>query len=352
MKTCPNCGSKMDPSVNFCTNCGSDLRNVPTDEEKAQATQMTQTMPEQPVQPTADQTASRATRTRESQRSTQPSQSTMADTQATQNTYNATQPTNFNNQQYNGGQNFNDQNQYANGQNFNNQNQYGQGQPGMTTGQRFTQAVQTFDAHNMWLWFVNSWKHPFAEQNAERWYGWVTLLVEDIVFGLGLFIGEQRATGAVDSSFGSNLMGASSNFTFGIMIELILFIALAQVAWLGAAYLAYKVIYGHSKDFMELTNHVVQTSNLSAIFIAVFFVFMVLMGPAGAAVSIFMVTLAVGFFSMALTVVILGDPNPVHDKFYGYFLFTALQFIAGFIITLIISATIMSQIGSSFSGMF
>ncbi|QFQ68103.1 MAG: zinc-ribbon domain-containing protein [Lactobacillus kefiranofaciens] len=34
MKTCPNCGSKMEPSVNFCTNCGADLRNVPLDSEE------------------------------------------------------------------------------------------------------------------------------------------------------------------------------------------------------------------------------------------------------------------------------------------------------------------------------
>lgn len=31
MKTCPNCGSKMDVDVNFCTNCGTDIRNVPVD---------------------------------------------------------------------------------------------------------------------------------------------------------------------------------------------------------------------------------------------------------------------------------------------------------------------------------
>lgn len=29
MKTCPNCGAQMAASVNFCTNCGADIRNIP-----------------------------------------------------------------------------------------------------------------------------------------------------------------------------------------------------------------------------------------------------------------------------------------------------------------------------------
>ena len=207
-------------------------------------------------------------------------------------------------------------------------------------------------AANMWQWFVTSWKHPFADQNGERWYGWVTLLVEDVLIGLGLFIGEQRATGAVESMLGnSNLMSGSANFTFGTVIEIILFLALAEAAWILAAHLTYKVIYGKSKDFLELTNHVVQTSNLSAIFIVVYFVFMALMGPAGIVISTIMLWLAAIFFSMALTVVVLGDQNPIHDKFYGYFLFIALQFITGVILFLIIGGTIFSQIGSSIPGL-
>ena len=48
MKTCPNCGSKMDQDVNFCTNCGTDLRIVPLDSEveKAQSVS-TQDAPQQ-----------------------------------------------------------------------------------------------------------------------------------------------------------------------------------------------------------------------------------------------------------------------------------------------------------------
>lgn len=41
MKTCPNCGSKMESNVNFCTNCGTDIRNVPLDSDKT-VTQLTE----------------------------------------------------------------------------------------------------------------------------------------------------------------------------------------------------------------------------------------------------------------------------------------------------------------------
>lgn len=320
MKICPNCGSKMESSVNFCTTCGTDIRNVAPIGEQTQATNKVEANAQQ-SQPAQEQSTVNTT--------TQQSRS--------DSTANNVQPDQQNNQ-----------NQYQ----YNSINSAGNTESRQNTasavGDRISQAVREFDAHSMWNWFVNSWKHPFAEQRAEKWYGWVTLLVEDVLFGIGLFIGEQRVTGAADSMLGStNLMGSTSNFSFGVAIELIIFVALAQFAWLGAAYLAYKVIYGHSKDFLELTNHVVQTSNLSAIFMVVFFVFMALMGPAGVTISSLMVILSIGFFSMALSVVVLGDPNPVHDKFYGYLLFVVLQFITGLIVTMIISGTVASQIGSS-----
>ncbi len=50
-------------------------------------------------------------------------------------------------------------------------------------------------------------------------------------------------------------------------------------------------------------------------------------------------------------VVVLGDPNPVHDKFYGFLLFMVLQAVAGLIFVSIIGATLISQIGSSIPGL-
>ncbi|WP_168346557.1 zinc ribbon domain-containing protein [Lactobacillus intestinalis] len=321
MKTCPNCGSKMDQDVNFCTNCGTDLRIVPLDSEveKAQSVS-TQDAPQQNDQ----QTVSTDGNVAHNHSSSTDDTVINPNTQNTQNTQKSADSSSNSNQQPLGAQ----------------------------MRQHITQNVQNFDAHNMWQWFVNSWKHPFADQQGERWYGWVALLVEDILIGLGMFIGEQRVAGAADSMLGgTSFMSSSANFTFGTAIEVIFFIALAEAIVILAAHLSYKVIYGKSKDFMEFTNHIVHTSNLAAIFIVVYFLFMLIMGPAGIAVSVLMLWLAVSVFELALMVVVLGDPNPVHDKFYGFLLFMVLQAVAGLIFVSIIGATLISQIGSSIPGL-
>ena len=225
MKICPNCGAQMGVEVNFCTNCGTDLRNVPVTDN--QGTNPTSTM-------------SRS----EMRRSAQDSQSVQSASEQA-------------------------------GQQQSAPNQNVQAQNG------FQQAINNFDAHNMWAWFVNSWKHPTQEQTAERWYGWVTLLVEDILIGLGFFIAAHR---------GASMLGLAG-LTFGVSIELMFFLALGELVFIGAAYLSYKVLYGHVKDFIEFSNHIVQTSNLNAIFIVLFFLFIVIFGAAGSFIGTFMLLL-------------------------------------------------------------
>ena len=75
---------------------------------------------------------------------------------------------------------------------------------------------------------------------------------------------------------------------------------------------------------------------------------MILVGPSGVVMASLMLGLSAIFFGMVLTVVVLGDPNPVHDNFYGYLLFIVLQAITGVIIFMLISSMIIGQIGSSF----
>lgn len=291
MKTCPNCGSKMDPSVNFCTNCGADIRNVPLDskssEVKAQASDPTQEV--------------------QVEQNTVPSRRSQKVDENTQNDNDS------------------------------------------SISSRFSKAVHEFDARNMWNWFVNSWKHPFAEQKAEKWYGWVTLLIEDLLFCLGLIIIEYRTVDHFNSPLISNSMNILKfyNSSFKVVIELLFFIILTQIAWIGAAYLSYKIIYNKDKDLMEFTNRVVQTSNLSAIFMVIYFIFMVI---PNVGISATMIILTIIFFIMALTVVILGEPNPVHDKFYGYLLFIAIQFVISLILIYLIDITIISQNIGSYIG--
>lgn len=125
MKTCPNCGSKMDQDVNFCTNCGTDLRNVPLDSEveKAQSVS-TQDAPQQNDQ----QTVSTDGNVGHNQSSSTNDTGINPNTQNTQNTQKSADSNSNSNQQPLGAQ----------------------------MRQHITQNVQNFDAHNMWQWFVNS----------------------------------------------------------------------------------------------------------------------------------------------------------------------------------------------------
>lgn len=92
MKKCPKCGALMKADVNFCTNCGTDIRKVPV--EKI-------------------------------------------------NTSNA-------------------------------KNNDNTGKTSSKAGQERTQAKGSLPSVNYWQWLVQSWKHPFGQQNGESWYGWVT----------------------------------------------------------------------------------------------------------------------------------------------------------------------------------
>ena len=87
----------------------------------------------------------------------------------------------------------------------------------------------------------------FGEQDAYKWYGWITLVVEDVLVALGLFFGSLRAS---SSLLGNDIASNTAGFTFGMAIELVFLLLLTEAAWIGAAYLAYKVIYEKSKNFL------------------------------------------------------------------------------------------------------
>lgn len=77
---------------------------------------------------------------------------------------------------------------------------------------------------------------------------------------------------------------------------------------------------------------------------------MIFGGTGGIVLSVLMISLSISFLTMALNVVVLGDPNPVHDKFYGYLLFLLLQAFTGIIMGVLIFSTVLGQISSSIMG--
>lgn len=77
---------------------------------------------------------------------------------------------------------------------------------------------------------------------------------------------------------------------------------------------------------------------------------MIFGGTGGIVLSVLMISLSISFLTMALNVVVLGDPNPVHDKFYGCLLFLLLQAFTGIIMGVLIFSTVLGQISSSIMG--
>lgn len=290
MKICPNCGSKMESDVNFCTSCGADLRNVPTASSVTQAPTSV-TTEQQPTQPTQPQSVENQTRT-----------------------------------QGNAGSQFNAATSQVKDQ--------------------INSAVKNFDANSLWRWFVNSWKHPMANQSSEKWYGWATLLAEDIIFIIGLAIGAQRFAG---SFLGGQFSGFISNVSMQAIISLLIFLLVFQFGTIAIGFVSHKFIYGTQMPFTQYINKTVQIGNLGAICVAITFI----AGLLGTGTLATLGALAATFiFYNANIVAVVGDDKAGHDKFYGFLIFLILQFILAMFLIMIFSSTLMGQASSSIQQLF
>lgn len=276
MKICPNCGAKMESDVNFCTHCGTDLRNVPT--EKI-APKVQKNHPAHII-------------------------AKIGPTQADQNDYKQT----------------------------NTQNS----QP--KVGQEFTQAIQNFDARDMWQWFVNSWKHPFTEQKVEKWYGWVTLLAEDILFTLSLLIRKNAFLKLLEKDYLNlpNFSSVPANEVNSVINYLFISIIFAEIVTIAGVYVALKFVYGKTENPLSLINRIVGMSNLSVILVLLAFVFLTLNSVG---FGLLLDCVAALLFNLAcLTVVVADKQQAIHDRFYGLLILIAFQLLA-----LIILVTIFDQ---------
>lgn len=307
MKTCPNCGSKMDVDVNFCTNCGTDIRNVPVDsvaqpqEVKPEPT----TQSEQSVMETRSQQHS-ANQQEQSNNVAQPMQ-----------------------------------------------------QPVQRQQSSFDSEAVKAHAANMWQWFVTSWKHPFADQNGERWYGWVTLLVENILLILGLYICVNKYSQSQlgNSEMGQAAQGIVSNFSTSLLFELFLYLILVVVAMIAAAYYAHKFVYGSTEKLFDFINRIVSCSNLSAILYVVSFICLIIGSEDMIKISLPLASIAMVIFSLATYTVVVGDSTPaVKDKFYGLLIVVVIQVIVMYVLGKIFGSAVYNQIQqlihSSTNGMF
>lgn len=314
MKTCPNCGSKMDVDVNFCTNCGTDIRNVPVDStmNSQEVKPEPEVQPEQPVMQTRrEQKSANRSETNNSvqNNSVQPAQ-------PAQQTSNIQQPA-------------------------------------------FDSEAVKAHAANMWQWFVTSWKHPFADQSGEKWYGWVTLLVENILLVLGLYICVNKYSQSQlgDSEMGQAAQSIVTNFSTSLLFELFLYLILVIAAMIAAAYYAHKFVYGATENLFDFINRIVSCSNLSAIFYVISFICLIIGSEDMIKIGLPLASIAMVIFSLATYTVVVGDPTPaVKDKFYGLLIVVIIQLIVMDVLGKIFGSAVYNQIQqlihSSTNGMF
>ncbi|MCT6888572.1 MAG: zinc-ribbon domain-containing protein [Lactobacillus sp.] len=324
MKKCPNCGALMEADVNFCTKCGTDLRNInntqvneselkpnvnpPITPEKKEPEHMKQSTTPNDRQSVSEQTSQTESQFAQPRITPQPPQ------------YNS-QPT------------------YSNQGQTNNQYQT-------------SNSARKEKFNNYWQWCVASWKRPFSELTGESWYGWVTILAEDIVLVLGIYFGMK----AVANRYGASTFGLGdtvSGIAFNSTIALLFFSVLFEVIVIGGYYAAYRFIYGHGKNLLEFVNSGVHSSNLNLILTVLTFIIM-LLGSSNGSMSALLFLLIIANFFMGFQVTTLGENlKPVRDKMYGYIISFFIIIIALIILfSLIYSSaydSLMNQLFSAFS---
>lgn len=290
MKICPNCGAQVEKDYKFCTKCGHKFD--PAQQPVGSRTNAAQPTRSQMYNSTQSQPQS----------AQQPQMQTQIPVQPQQQT----------------------QNQFTS---------------------QISNAVQNFDANNLWQWFVNSWKHPVGEQNAEKWYGIVTFIVEDLLFVFASAIVANQAMSS--ATFG---LFSGNSETNGIFVQLFLFFVLLTFGSILASFVGSKFVYGQSTpSWWDYTNRVAQIDNLSAIFIVIAFVGG-LMKSAG--LYSLLSLLAGIFFILAVFAPILINKNAKRDKFYGLIIAIVLQLIILSVLISIFGQNIIEQLKASFMHMF
>ncbi|MDK7210348.1 hypothetical protein FOF74_004575 [Lactobacillus gasseri] len=112
------------------------------------------------------------------------------------------------------------------------------------------QSPQEEAPNTYWRWLVESWRHPLGHDPAEKWYGVVTLLGEDIV----LFIGLAVASNYIANLFGITLLHHASGFTFWAIV--ILFVV--QIITILCSMVGHLFVFGNTGGFWQYVNKVVK----------------------------------------------------------------------------------------------
>lgn len=223
-------------------------------------------------------------------------------------------------------------------------------------------------AKSYWQWLVNSWKAPFKLQDVNKYFGLGTLIGENVVFVLSIYIivngFMRKASNAANAanSFVESLTGGSSessasyytNLSFAVFIKMLVFLLLASFLLAGAAYLIRRTFYESNENFLTYLNRIANYTNLNVIFNAVIFLFAFLSASiAGVSLIFIMIGLITTMWSIGLYTSVLATNLPVkHDRIYGVFLLTIVNAIIISVIMYLGGGAIFSEIGSMIGDIF
>lgn len=211
---------------------------------------------------------------------------------------------------------------------------------------------------NYWEWLVESWKRP-ADSNltAQSWYGWLTILIEDVLFVTGLyFFAKSVITGAIGlvNHFGVDTRGwGNFDIYFSIVFRVFLIILIFQVIVIASHFAAYKFIYDEQVHLLDFVNRGVHASNLNLILTVIFFLLMVL-GLNSIRFTLFLVLLLFVLFFIGQEVALLANDGARRDKAYGALLAFGIIFVCSLIMNSLIYNSVLrsvfNQIISGFNG--
>lgn len=286
MKKCPNCGEMMAANVNFCTNCGTDLRQVSAEKEQTE----NQVAPEVKTEPKPTQSVSAAS---------QPVQTTRAQVQQTQQ---VPGPNGFS--QY-----------WA-------WNVAAWKQPTAEVKNEKWYGLVNI-AIEIVLFMISCWK---MLQN-------------------GINTMTSSLNNSAAGSFFSNSANQVANQQSGnILGKLFVFLIIAVAIMIALSIAGYAFTYKRHVDVIAYINRVVQYSNYLVI-INIIILLLALMGTGMSAVMFF-VFVSILIFTLANVAPVMMDDNNVKDKVLGGLITIAGLLIAGIVFHYMLSSLIQS-IGSS-----
>lgn len=253
----------MDASVNFCTSCGADLRQIPVENSQQNPAQNPQ-----PVQPTS------------------PAQQAA--------------PV-----------------QHENPTNVPNPNLQQTPQPAPSRTQT-TAPAQPSGFALYWDWLVASWKTPTAALSKEKWYGAVNILAEILLVAIACWEMMQKGVSSVTSGIGSLIPQVSSYASQQVQnvgVQLFFALLIASLVMILGAWATHAFLFADHSSFIDQINDIGQASNYNLIMAVVVFVLAFIGGANG----------FIGFLMLAMNIVFLasviasamGNKTAKRDRLFG-----------------------------------